>query len=79
MLIFFGQVTVTTTKVGDVKPASGGMSQVGQSKDPSLAQFLECNQALFSLAPTSLKLIIQLYTPSQCLPSPCLFELPHLT
>jgi hypothetical protein len=41
MVIFFGQATVTTKKVGDVEPASGGMSQVGQRKDPNLAYFLE--------------------------------------
>jgi hypothetical protein len=41
MVIFFRQVTVTRTKVGNVESASGGMSQVGQSKDPNLAQFLE--------------------------------------
>ena len=73
MVIFFGQVTVATTKVRDVEPASGGVSQVGQSKDSNLAQFLERHQALFGLAPPSLKLFVQF--PTSC---PCLFELSHL-
>jgi hypothetical protein len=73
MVIFFRQVTVTRTKVGNVESASGGMSQVGQSKDPNLAQFLEHHQALFGLAQPRLKLFIQLSTSS-----PVLFELSHL-